>query len=713
MHARRALLKNRSYRWSLERVMLAHLLPTHRIATPFVGQSSLIHGGDYNPDQWLPMVPDVLEQDAKIMEVDGINSATVGIFAWTALEPEEGRFTFDWLDRVMDVQARLGNRVILATPSGAMPAWLAEKYPDARRVDRRNFRSHFGNRHNHCWSSPGYHERVRIINTKLAERYANHPALAMWHVSNELQGECYCELCRDAWMKWLQEKYGTLKATNDAHWSYFWSHEATEWKHAEPTDGVLDGLALDWNHFINKQLIDWYTFEANLLKAVTPDVPVTTNFMTTSFNHDYQAISRVVDVVADDQYPGYDPEQPNLGIYAAFWSMKQDLYRCFKPDRTFMLMESCPGAPQWRSPQRVKRPDVHRLEMLQAIAHGADGACYFQFRAGRGAMEKMHGAVVEHWDTTRHMQTRRHRELRSLSDCFSKLTPVLGTSVRPEVAIIYDWQSKWGQRLSYGTGIGSPKWDGHQLNYFDEVATEHYVNFWSRSIPVDVIPDDRDLSRYKLIVLPMHWIVTPAFSKKIADYVADGGTVLATWDTGMADEHNRMLLGGWPGEGLGKVFGLWIEEIDRVGIGKPRAISGLPGSGSDVAAIAHVETARVLATYADDFYAGMPAVTVNQFGKGSAYFVGTRLDGSALGALYETVLSHRSITSILPTRLPDGVTAQLRGAGNDAFIFLLNFSARSQTIPLGSLKLKNAETGEIAATKIELAPLASACFRIV
>jgi beta-galactosidase len=693
--------------------MIERFLPSKKQLTPFANQTAIIHGGDYNPDQWLPMVPDILEQDASIMQASGINSSTVGIFAWTSLEPEEGKFTFDWLDRVMDVQARIGNRVILATPSGAMPAWLAAKYPDARRIDRRGFRAHYGGRHNHCWSSPSYHQRVQIINNHLAQRYKNHPALAMWHVSNELSGDCFCDLCRKSWMHWLEQRYGTLTQMNNAHWAYFWSHQATDWQHAEPTDDVMDGLVLDWHRFTNQQLIDWYTFEAGALKAVTPNVPVTTNFMTTSFGLDYNAISRAVDVVADDQYPGYDPEQPNLIKYAAFWSMKQDLYRCFKPDRTFMLMESCPGAPQWRAPQRVKRPNVHRLEMLQAIAHGADGTCYFQFRAGRGSMEKLHGAVVEHWDTERHTHTRRHRELRALSDCYAKLVPVLGTSVKPEVAIIYDWQSKWGQRLSYGTGVKMPAWDGHELNYFDEVATEHYINFWNRGIPVDVIPDDRELSRYKLVVLPMHWIVTPEFARKIANYVSDGGTLVATWDTAMADEHNRMLLGGWPGEGLGNLFGMWIEEVDRLKTGTPRAIRGLPGRGGHVAAIVQLERADVIATYAEDFYEGTAAVTVNAFGKGRAYFVGTRLDATALSSLYTSIIEKNAIASIMSEPLPEGVTAQIRGAGDEAFIFLLNFTMREQIVSVRNLRLRNIETGEVANAKVTLAPLAAECFIVV
>jgi beta-galactosidase len=226
-----------------------------------------------------------------------------------------------------------------------------------------------------------------------------------------------------------------------------------------------------------------------------------------------------------------------------------------------------PGAVQWRAPQKAKRPGLHRLEMLQAIAHGADGTCYFQFRPGRGSAEKLHGAVIEHCEDHRHARTRRYRGLRSLSDTYAKLAPVLGTSVRPEVAVVYDWASKWGQNLSCGTGMRQPDWNSGQLQYFDEVAAEHYANFWKRGIPVDVISNDRDFASYKLLVLPMHWIMTPAVAKKLRDYVAGGGTVVATWDTAMADEHNRMLPGGWAGAGLEDVFGLWTEEADRL----PRA----------------------------------------------------------------------------------------------------------------------------------------------
>lgn len=688
------------------------LIPSSRVSTPFLKQTTIIHGGDYNPDQWLPMVPTILEDDAAIMRQTGINSSSVGIFSWASLEPAEGTFTFDWLDRVMDMQASIGNRVILATPSGAMPTWLAEKYPDARRVDRNGVRAHYGRRHNHCWSSPAFHDRVGIINAKLAERYKSHPALSMWHISNELSGWCLCNLCRASWAKWLEQRYGTLKKMNDAHWAYFWAHQAMKWEHAEPTDDVMDGQALDWLRFTNQQLIDWYQFEANVLRPITPNVPITTNFMTTTYSLNYQAISRVVDVVADDQYPGYNTDQPDFAKSAAFWSMKQDLYRCFKPERTFMLMESCPGAVQWRTPQKAKRPGIHRLEMLQAVAHGADGTCYFQFRSGRGSMEKLHASVVEHWDTARHPQTRRYKELRALSDTYDKIAGVLGTSVQPQVAIVYDWESRWAQQLSSGTGVASPDWQANKMHYYDGIATEQYQNFWQRGIPVDVISNDRDLSRYALVVLPMHWIMTPTFARKIRDYVSAGGTVVATWDTAMANEDNLMLLGGWPGEGLGDVFGLWVEEVDRHAPGTPRAIAGLPGSGGDVGTVMHLTGATTIATFDEDFYKGRPAVTRNVFGKGQAYYVGTRLSASAASAFYGNIIKDLSIAPILDADLPPDVTAQLRGAGDEAYVFLMNFSTSAKTVPIGSKILIDAETGQAAQRSITLEPLAAKIYRM-
>lgn len=694
-------------------------LPTARLPLPFPNQTAFVHGGDYNPDQWFSSVPDILERDAKLMKLAGINSATVGVFSWTMLEPEEGKYNFDWLHRVFDQQHKLGNKVVLATPTGSMPAWVAEKYPDARRVNKQGLREIFGGRHNHCWTSPSYHRLTEAMNTALAREFGSHPALAMWHVSNELSGWCFCDTCRAKWHGWLERKYGTLQKMNDAYWSGFWSRIATKWSDVEPTDQISDGMLVDWFHFNTDQLIDWYNFEASILRPVTPNIPITTNFMGLNPGLDYQTIARHVDVVCDDQYPYYNtdpvPPAPSLAFWAARNSFKQDLYRNFvtrdRKPKTMFLMESCPGAVQWQGTQRQKRPGVHRLEMLQAIAGGNDGTSYFQFRASRNATEKMHGSVVEHAGDERAPLTRNFKAVAELSALYPKIAGVLGTSVKPQVAVVYDWGSKWGQRYSCGTGID----DMH----YDTVVTEAYKPFWEAGIPVDGISPDHDFSPYKLAILPALWQTSEALNAKVRAFVAAGGTVVATADTGMCDEFNRMHLGGWPG-GLTDLFGLWIEEVDRFPSDVTRKVSGVTGNAlglpaeltaKGVFALGHLTKAETLATYNQDFYAGYPAITRN----GNAYFVAARLTEESNRAFYLALAKQLGIPTLLPNLAVETngqVTAQVRGVVGEAYLFVLNFSQSAHTVSLGSIALTDPETQTTHTGSLQLPPLAAKVFSI-
>lgn len=699
------------------------LIPAARIPTPFPGFDRIIHGGDYNPDQWMHAYPNVLDEDAALMQAAGINSATIGVFSWAGLEPEKGRFHFDWLDRVMQQQATLGNKVVLATPSGAMPAWLSEQYPEVRRVNRQDLRNLFGDRHNHCWTSPAFRDHVQIINEKLAERYKDHPALGMWHVSNELNGHCYCKLCRAEWAKWLERRFGTIDKLNDAYWTGFWSRGVTRFDQVEPTDTAPDAITLEFLRFSNDQLIDYYNFEAAILRRITPNVPITTNFMGTCYPLNYQLIGQSVDVVADDQYPSYDPDSPTLHMSAARVSFKHDLYRNFRPrgvERTPFIMESCPGSQQWSPPMKIKRPGVHRLEMLQAIAHGCDGTSYFQFRAGRGGFEKLHGAVVEQ---AKSLATHASESLRpnrifdsvkDLSASYARFgSAFTGTTVRPEVAFVYDWESKWAQKHTSGI-------DASEAHY-DNVATEHYYTFWQAGIPVDVIPPDRDFSPYKLLVLPQLWIITPALATRLRNFVDKGGTLVATWDTGMTDEFNRLHLGGYPGCGLTDVFGLWVEETDRLKWGTSRAVAAVPNApmhlpesmpAQDVAAQCHLTTATALATFAEDFYAGRPALTHNAFGRGHAFYIATRFGTEALAAIYHDIAKRLNLHCIIDAPLPPGVTAQLRGAGDEAFVFLLNFSKKPHEVPLGTRTLTCLDSNTPHKTALTLPPFASRVYRL-
>ncbi|MCE9616121.1 MAG: beta-galactosidase [Lentisphaerae bacterium] len=643
------------------------------------GFNHILHGGDYNPDQW-QKTPEVVDEDFRLIKLAGCNAFSVGIFAWTSLEPEEGRFTFGWLDRVMDGMARDGHKVILATPSGSKPAWMSLKYPEIRRVNSQGLRDVHRNRHNHCWSSPVYREKVRIMNTQLAERYGKHPALAMWHISNEMNGECHCELCLKWWREWLQQTYGTLDALNAAWWTAFWSHTFTAWDQIEPRDSSLDGMRVAWLRFINHQLRDFYQWEAKPLRAASAGIPITTNFMGLFSHVDYSKLAEIVDVVADDQYPAYSASDPNLPRSAAGISFKDNLYRCFKPDRPWMLMESCTGTPQWRQPTRLKRPGLHQAEMLQALGHGAEGTCYFQWRKCRGSVEKFHGAVVDH---VGHEHTREFRGVADLSRRYARMPEILGSTVRAEVAMLYDWESRWGIELSDGPGFTG--------EMYPDVMLDHYQPFWDQGLAVDVINSERDFSGYRVLIAPLLWMLKPQVAARVRTFVEAGGVFVTTFFSGICDQHNLCLTGGWPGDGLMDLCGIWNEETDVLGEGERRRVKVAGAwagkkrsfSAAHVCAVAQLRGAKALAVYDEDFYKGLPVLTRHAVGKGQAYYVAARVEVDCLRAFYGKMARDLKLHRPVPAVLPQGVTVQERVKDRATYLFFQNFSTTAKRVALG------------------------------
>lgn len=664
-----------------------------------------LHGGDYNPDQWKD-TPEIWEEDMRLMKLSHCNAMSVGIFSWTALEPEEGKYDFGWLDAIMDKLAENGAYAVLATPNGARPAWMSQKYPEVLRVQANRVRNLHGGRHNHCYTSPIYREKAQIINGKLAERYKNHPALLVWHLSNEYGGECHCELCQEAFRNWLKKKYhDDLDRLNRAWWSTFWSHTYTDWSQIESPaphgENSVHGLKLDWKRFVTDQTVDFMKQEIRPLRAVTPEIPVTTNLMGLYPGLNYWKFSKELDVISWDNYPSWHGEQKDSDL-APNISFVHDINRSLKGGQPFMLMESTPSHVNWQQVNKLKRPGMHLLSSLQAVAHGSDTVQYFQWRKSRGSSEKFHGAVVDHCG---HEHTRVFRDVTEVGQVLGKLDRIIGTTVRPDVAILYDWENRWA--IEDVQALRKDKKD------YPTVCQSHYKAFWKRGIPVDVIDMDSDFSGYKLLVAPMLYMVRPGVAERIEKFVEAGGTLVTTYWSGLVDENDLCFLGGFPGP-LRKVTGIWSEEIDTLYDRDENYVVPLEGNGLGLQGefkveyycdLIHAETAEVLAAYKSDFYAGWPALTVNCFGEGKAYYIAARTGEDFLSGFYGKVAEELAVKRALAVELPEGVTAQVRSDGQRDYVFVMNFVQEEKVVPLDGGEYMDVLMGQaVVGNEIVLAP---------
>ncbi|MBO4356327.1 MAG: beta-galactosidase [Clostridia bacterium] len=654
-----------------------------------------LQGGDYNPDQW-QNYPEVLEEDMRLMKLANCNEMSVGIFAWASLEPSEGVFNFDFLDKAINDIYKNGGRVILATPSGARPRWMADKYPEVLRVNGQGEREHFKTRHNHCFSSPVYREKVRIINTKLAERYGKHPAVIGWHISNEYNGECYCPLCTENFRKYLKKKFhNDINELNHAYWTYFWSHNYDSFDQIEPPSGMAPtdhmGLAVDWRRFTSEMTADFMAAEIAPLKEICPDIPVTTNMMGAFYGLDYRKFRDVIDFASTDNYPTWHSgNQQKTAVGSAFG---YDLIRCLKY-KPFVLMENTPSNVNWHEYNKLMRPGMETLSSFQAVAHGSDSILYFQFRKGRGGTEKFHGAVVDHLGTE---ETRVFKTVRRKGEILRKVNEICGTSVESQVAVIFDWDCMWA--IDDCAGFSK------RTKRYRETSQAYYEIFWKRGINCDIISSHDDLSQYKLVVAPMQYMTDKETIENFTGYVKNGGTLYATYTLGMVDENDLCYLGGFPGGGLKDVFGIWNEEIDTL---YPNDTNFSDYNGEkhkliDYCELIHPRGAEVLATYGEDFYKGMPIITRNKYGQGQAYYQAARDAGSLSDTVISEIIEKLGIRSATGAKEPLGfaISAHERTDGKTKYVFVENYSGNDVSVPLGRAMLDMINDTETDVCRLE------------
>ena len=643
-------------------------------------EKRLLHGGDYNPDQWLDY-PDILKDDLRLMKLANVNTMTVGIFAWSALEPTEGNYNFEWLDKIIDDVYNQGGRVILATPSGARPAWLSEKYPEVLRTNDRREKMLHGGRHNHCFSSPIYREKTQKMNYKLAERYGNHPALIMWHVSNEYSGDCHCELCQENFRDWLKNKYKTIENVNKAWWGPFWSHTYTDWSQIESPSSIgenaVHGLNLDWKRFVTDQTIDFYENEAKPLRELTPNVPITTNFMADTDDLipfqslNYDKFSKHVDILSWDCYPAWHNDWETTKDLATKVGFINDLYRSLK-QQPFLIMECTPSGVNWHNVNKAKRPGMHTLASMQLLAHGSDSVLYFQWRKSRGSSEKFHGAVVDHDNSE---ENRVFKEVSQVGEILDKIKEIKGSMKQSKVAIIYDWENDWALKDAQGFGKESRR--------YPQTLQSHYKYFWDKNISVDVVTPQQDLSKYSLVVAPMMYMMTEETMDRFRDYVKNGGVLVGSYLSGLVNETDLTYLGGWP-KTLQEIYGIDVKEIDTL---YPKDKNSIKfGNESfevvDYCTIIEAKEAEVLAKYEEDFYKNTPAITKNNLEKGKAYFIGARTNQEFLSKFYDKIVKDLDINEVEDFISECGISIQIRENEDAKYYFVMNFTEEEKNIEI-------------------------------
>ena len=644
----------------------------------YSNEKRLLHGGDYNPDQWLDY-PDTLKDDLRLMKLANVNTMTVGIFAWSALEPTEGNYNFEWLDKIIDDVYNQGGRVILATPSGARPAWLSEKYPEVLRTNDRREKMLHGGRHNHCFSSPIYREKTQKMNYKLAERYGNHPALIMWHVSNEYSGDCHCELCQENFRDWLKNKYKTIENVNKAWWGPFWSHTYTDWSQIESPSSIgenaVHGLNLDWKRFVTDQTIDFYENEAKPLRELTPNVPITTNFMADTDDLipfqslNYEKFSKHVDILSWDCYPAWHNDWETTKDLATKVGFINDLYRSLK-QQPFLIMECTPSGVNWHNVNKAKRPGMHTLASMQLLAHGSDSVLYFQWRKSRGSSEKFHGAVIDHDNSE---ENRVFKEVSQVGEILDKIKEIKGSMKQSKVAIIYDWENDWALKDAQGFGKESRR--------YPQTLQSHYKYFWDKNISVDVVTPQQDLSKYSLVVAPMMYMMTEETMDRFRDYVKNGGVLVGSYLSGLVNETDLTYLGGWP-KTLQETYGIDAKEIDTL---YPKDKNSIKfGNESfevvDYCTIIEAKEAEVLAKYEEDFYKNTPAITKNNLEKGKAYFIGARTNQEFLSKFYDEIVKDLDINEVEDFISEGGISIQIRENKDAKYYFVMNFTEEEKNI---------------------------------
>ncbi len=653
----------------------------------------IYYGGDYNPDQWDDAT---IDEDMRLFQKAGINLLTLPVFSWAKLEPDEGVYDFEWLDKIIDKIWANGIYVCLATPTTAQPAWLSTRYPEVLPVDIQGRKRTHGMRVFFCVNSLKYRERAAAIAEEFAKRYAHHPALAMWHVSNEYGTYCYCPTCQAKFRLWLRKRYGSVQELNNRWHTTFWGRILTSFEEVTlPTELNDDyrfnpAIQLDYMRFVTDSTAECFLNEYRVLKKYNPEIPVQTNMSGYIKKLDQSELTKNLDVVGWDNYPW--PDDPPY-----FVAMKHDIMRGLKGGQSYVLTEQSPNQQNWQPYNRLKRPGEVRLLSYQAMAHGADTCLFFQMRQSIAGQEKFHGAIISH---AGHENTRVFRECETLGHELEQIGDAFLTARTPtKAAILFDWNNWWALELASG-----PSKD---MDYLKTIS-RYYHAFYRKNISVDIVNPSASFDGYDLIVAPMLYMTKEGVAERLTEFVRQGKTIVTTVMSGLVDENDRCIFGEYPGK-LKEVLGIWVEEVDAL---RPyesnrmqmNGVMPLPKASYScgfLCDLLHTRQAETLAVYESDFYAGMPCVTRNQFEKGTAYYIGTDPDDEFLADFFDQVCKDCGIEPVYEAE--EAVEVTRRVNEKETTIFVLNHNHQPSWVDFGEDILTNLVTKETKTGRCEIA----------
>ncbi|WP_181808301.1 beta-galactosidase [Streptomyces shenzhenensis] len=622
----------------------------------------LAFGGDYNPEQWDERV---WKEDDTLMRRARVNLATVGVFSWALLEPEEGRYDFAWLDAHIDRLHAGGVAVDLATPTASPPPWFTLAHPDALAVRPDGTRLTHGSRDTYCLTAPAYRGAARRMAAALAERYGDHPALALWHVHNEYGTLCWCDHTAAAFRVWLRARHGSLDTLNQAWGTAFWSQRYTSWEQVLPPRATQwhknPGQALDFRRFWSDEIIAAFREQRDAIRTHS-DRPVTTNLMLPAYqNVDLWAFARELDIVTSDQYPS----APGLDA-AADAAFHADRTRSLAGGRPWLLMEQ--GTNTVYDGDRVlgKEPGEILRHTLGHIARGSEGALFFQWRQSRAGAETWHSAMVPHAGP----DSRIFREVTQTGEAVARLAELAGSTVTASVAVLHDPDAWWALGVDGLPSAG--------LDYHTTLLRAHRA-LWDTGVTVDFAHPEHELSRYRLVVAPALFLLSDAGAENLRRYVADGGILLVQHAAGYVDERMHARLGGYPAVALREALGIRVEEYRPLRQDERIALSN--GSyGTVWSESLRSEGAQTLAAYTRGMLTDSPALTRNGLGNGQGWYLSTRLDDADYGALVGRLLKEAGVEPELPG-LPAGVEAVTRHAPDGRRWHLL-INHRDEAVPL-------------------------------